>query len=197
MATRPAGPRRPVDLVSPAVAAAAAGLVLATAYASHPHQSFNRVRKTDRTEVLLPNWSFFAPHPSLHDHHVVVRTSREGEAPTPWDEVQPIPPRRWVHAVWFPDRRRDKALFDLVTQLLRLAQGLETRVLPRTVPYRVLCGLAAHRVLAAGRPGDGPPDHLQFAVVRYSGVDHSEEPEFVLVSPWEPIPGPADGDRRT
>lgn len=183
MPARSASPGHRRDLLTPVVAGAAAGLFWATVASSHTNPTFDRVRDLDKSSVLLPNWRFFAPMPAVHDHHILFRTSSPGGS-TAWEEVWPITPRHWLHTLWFPGRRREKGLFDLFFQIARLVTHVEMRQLPRTAPYRMLCGVVAERV-RAGHAGRELPERFQFALVKYSGVDDSEEPEYVMVSPWE------------
>lgn len=178
-------------MLTPVVAGVAAILLWGTVAGSHTNPTLDRVHQLDRTGVLLPNWRFFAPEPGRHDHHVLYRTIGES-GPTPWDEVWPITPRRWLHTAWFPGRRREKGLFDISVQIVRLVEQVEVRHLPRTAPYRTLAGFVAERV-RAGCAGAALPERFQFALVKFSGLDDTEEPEYVLVSPWEPVLRPAAG----
>lgn len=180
---RPAPPRQRRDPLTPIVAGVAVTLFWGTVAGSHANPAFDRVRRLDRTGILLPNWRFFAPSPAQHDFHVLFRTSVRG-LPTPWEEVQPITRRHWLHAVWFPGRRREKGIFDLFAQLTQLEAVTDLRQLPRTPPYRIMRGLVAERVRAV-HAGRELPARFQFALVKYSGVDDSEDPQYVMVSPWE------------
>jgi len=91
---------------------------LVTGASHHPLRVFDRFRSFDPTGTLVPNWRFFAPEPAQHDFHILHRVlTAEGEQ-TPWLETSHIAPRAWVQMVWFPARRREKALVDICNELL-------------------------------------------------------------------------------
>ncbi|BDH59119.1 hypothetical protein [Tsukamurella sp. PLM1] len=171
-----------------------AGALLVTAAGQHPNRMFDRVRRADRLGILIPNWRFFAPEPARHDFHVVHRVVAADGSVGEWRDTAPSEPRRWRHAVYFPERRRDKALSDICTEVgVRASRG---DVRDATV-YRLLREFVRAQVrrdLAAWEDGDGAVG-LQFAVIRYGGYDDSEEPQHILVSELVPLrDGAGDAD---
>jgi hypothetical protein len=158
---------------------------VATAASQHPHRAFDRFRDYDPTGLFVPNWRFFAPEPAQHDFHVLHRVlTAEGEQ-TPWSESTHITPRAWRHALWFPDRRRDKAMFDVANELITLTTipGLD---LATTAPFELLRDAVELKVRAEyeGRP---LPQGFQFLIARYTGHDESGEPDYLLASPFVPL----------
>src|SRR4051794_29043691 len=62
--------------------------------------------------LLVPHWSFFAPHPNCEDYYIYVRVgSLQGLSP--WSELTFDPTRPWYAGIWNPGRRTRKAVFDL------------------------------------------------------------------------------------
>ncbi|WP_019202182.1 DUF5819 family protein [Tsukamurella sp. 1534] len=158
-----------------------AGALLVTAAAQHPNKMFDRVRRADRLGVLIPNWRFFAPEPARHDFHVVYRVATAGGTVSPWADASPPAARRWRHAVFFPERRRDKALSDVCTEV---GIGASRGDVSDAVPYRLLRGFVGSAVRRehGGRTGQDAVTGFQFALIRYPGYDDSEDPQHVLVS---------------
>lgn len=158
-----------------------AGALLVTAAAQHPNKMFDRVRRADRLGVLIPNWRFFAPEPARHDFHVVYRTVSGDGVVSAWRDASPPAARRWRHAAYFPERRRDKALSDVCAEVgVRAARG----DVSTAVPYRILREFVAATVRhgVAETAGAEEMSGFQFALIRYSGYDDKEDPQHVLVS---------------
>jgi hypothetical protein len=184
-------PRLPEDVpLGAAAKAITAGLgawVLATAASQHPHRAFDRMRDFDPTGLLVPNWRFFAPEPARHDFHLLHRVLTADERQTPWCETSPITPRRSRHAVWFPERRREKAVFDVCNELIML-MAVPRLELEKTVPFELLRNHVEQRVRAAH---EETPQGFQFLIARHSGHDDSEDPDYLLASPFIPLEDPA------
>ena len=163
---------------------ACAGLgawLVATAAGQHPNRAFDRVRDCDPTGLLLPDWRFFAPEPAMHDFRVLHRLVAADGRLTLWRETTRIAPRAWQHALWFPDRRRDKAMFDVCRELTALATARAVDV-RSTAPFQLLRDFVARE----GRQtaGDTPAQGFQFLVVRHTGHDERHEPDYLLASPY-------------
>lgn len=158
------------------------GWFLATAASQHPQRTFDRLREYDALGLMLPNWRFFAPEPAQHDFHVLHRVLTAGGEQTPWVETRTISPRRWSQAVWFPDRRREKGISDVINELLK-TMTMAGVVLERTVPYELLRDLVEVRVRAewAGSP---LPRGFQFLIARHTGHDAEQEPDYLMASPF-------------
>jgi hypothetical protein len=158
---------------------------LATVASQHPHRVFDRMRDFDPTGVLVPNWRFFAPEPAQHDFHVLHRVLLADGEQTPWTETTKIAPRTWLHAVWFPDRRREKAMFDVCNELVMLmsSPGVE---LTATAPFELIRDLVELTVRDA-YAGGPPPEGFQFVVARHTGHDLTHDPEYLLASPFVPL----------
>lgn len=156
-----------------------------TVASQHPHRVFDRFRAYDPTGLLVPNWRFFAPEPAHHDFHLLHRVLTADGAETPWSETVQIAPRAWSHMAWFPDRRRDKAVFDICNELIgRMAvAGPEVKGAPG---FELLGNLVEHTVRRehAGREA---PQGFQFVVARHTGHDEDHDPDYVLVSPFVPL----------
>lgn len=175
--------------VTRAVEIGLASWLVITALSQHPNRSFDRLRRLDPIGFFIPNWRFFAPVPAQHDIHLLYRTLSTKGVESPWKAATTITPRSWRHSLWFPSRREEKAVFDICSQL-PLRQGEE--VLTKSVAYRLLSGYVKRRIRESD-PVHSELKGYQFLVAQYSGYDHSEEPEYMMVSPFVPVdsqPGP-------
>ena len=146
-----------------------AGLALwccATAASNLPLRQFDRLRRPGWTGQLVPNWRFFAPSPIGHDFEVVCRTRAADAVDTCWQVVLTPAARRGLDAVWMPVRRRDKALMDLATELLRTTRAAGTASEGRA--HAVLAGAAAAAAARGARAG-GDTVEVQFAVLQHDG----------------------------
>ncbi|WP_148071466.1 hypothetical protein [Streptomyces sp. I6] len=188
-----------------AARAAEAGFAVwlgATVLSQHPIRTFDRLRRYDRMNVLIPNWRFFAPHPAQHDCHLLYRTlSGTGEASL-WKRASTITGRSWTHVVWDPARRREKGFLDLCNEFTnRTNKGLE---LTGSVPYRLMAAFVLRHI----RHSDPDwPDitGYQFLIVQSGGYEESEELRYRFTSPFVPVThdapdarprGPVEGSRR-
>ncbi|CRK56202.1 hypothetical protein [Alloactinosynnema sp. L-07] len=149
-----------------------------TVLSQHPHQIFDRFRRYDLTGLVIANWRFFAPEPAQHDFHVLHRVLTADGDQTSWSETTRIPRRRLVQALWFPDRRQDKAMFDVCNELIIYLARKDFDI-TTTAAYQVL----RDSVELAVR-GEHPvtPKGFQFVIARATGYDDTPEPEYLLVS---------------
>jgi hypothetical protein len=168
--------------------AAVAAAVVSTLAAQHHHTAvFNRVHRHDWFS-LLPGWRFFAPTPGTHDYHVLYRTMDRARRPSRWRGLDLIVGRSPRQLVWYPARRREKAVFDLVSELLVvLDRGFE--VITRKPAYRLLEAHVTARIRAEDAAGDaaGEVAGYQIALVRSAGYDPGEQPSLIMVSPYTPL----------
>jgi len=180
-------------LATAVTAAALAGWFWASVGASHPSEMFARIRKMDRNGIFLPNWRFFAPYPARFDYGLIYRVEQADGAVSPWRFVMEPIHRTWAHTVWFPARRRSKALFDIVAELLvvarRLAEqgDLNSEVLEAYPAFKVLRDFSAGAV--RDRHRDESPAGFQFAIIEHTGYDEieQEEPTYLMVSSFIPF----------
>ncbi|MFG3258211.1 hypothetical protein [Streptomyces sp. NPDC048172] len=157
---------------------------LVTVVSQHPDRSYDRLRKYDRTGILIPNWRFFAPEPAVEDQHFLYRLASEDKTShTEWRSVFEVQPRRAAHAVWFPGRRIEKSIFDVASTLN--ANPHSTNPM-HTEARKASYGIILDFVRARLTPEPGHP-LLQLMLVRYSGYDHSEDPKYDLISDYEPV----------
>jgi hypothetical protein len=169
-----------------ATCAALGGWVLVVTLCQHPQRTLDRLPRLDRLGLLIPNWRFFSPDPSRHDFHVMYRLLEEDGHVSSWQQAVAIEPRRWRQAIWNPDKRRDKALFDLCSQLSRLVM-LPGAKWTETMNYRLLSNMVARTIVERQEPGAPPPQGYQFLVGQHTGHDHSIDPTYLLHSAFEPF----------
>ncbi|TDB95804.1 hypothetical protein E1091_09910 [Micromonospora fluostatini] len=160
-----------------------------TVLSQHPQQVFDRFRRFDVSGLLIGNWRFFAPEPAQHDFHILHRVLHTDGEQSRWSETIEIPRRCWRQVVWFPERRQDKAIFDICADLIvHLGQpGVDVTDTPA---YEVLRDIveAAVRETHPART----PKGFQFVIARSTGYDESQKPEYLLVSPFVPLEGSSD-----
>ncbi|HEV7826885.1 MAG TPA: hypothetical protein VGD11_10455 [Mycobacteriales bacterium] len=178
------GSRRP-DPVALGVGAGLAAWLAVTALGQHPVGLFDRVRRHDTFGLLIPNWRFFAPEPAQHDFHVLHRVLTAEGTETPWAQTSHIAPRTWVQTVWFPGRRREKAVFDVCNELLGLVRLRDVDV--TTVPCFAMLREFVAAAVRAEHAGGRPPQGFQFLVARHTGHDEEHDPDYLLVSPFIPL----------
>lgn len=157
--------------------------LVASAASQHPQRIFDRVRRYDVTNTLIPDWRFFAPEPAQHDFVLLRRTLTAEEIETPWVNVVEVRPRAWSHGVWFPARRLDKAIHDLSDQLTR-QMGLIGDDGTSGTAYKLLRGLVERHVRAES---GATPKGFQFMLARSGGYDGSEEPDYIYLSKFEEL----------
>lgn len=173
-------------IVDQAVTAGFAAWFVTTAISQHPDRSFERARKLDRTGsgVMIPNWRFFAPNPAVEDQHFLYRlASADRERHTEWRAAYEIEPRRLLHAVWFPGRRHEKAIFDVAGTLLQnRAASVPIQRESAEAAQRLVNDFVRDRV----EPEEGFP-FFQVLLVRYAGHDHSEMPIYDMIFDYEEV----------
>lgn len=167
-----------------AVASAVTGWLVATGLSQHPNRAFDRLRAYDRTGTMLPNWRFFAPEPAMHDFRVLHRTVTTEDVVSPWAETNLLARRCARQSVWFPDRRRDKAISDVCNEIISQLNVLDRDVV-RLPSYLLLRDFVRHTAAAALPTGAEPPRGFQFVVARAGGYDEEIEPEYLFASPYE------------
>jgi hypothetical protein len=173
-----------------AAAATFAAWLVVTVSNHHPLSQFDRLRPYDRTGLLIPNWRFFAPEPAQHDFQILHRVlSADGEQ-SPWRQTRRFASRAWAHMIWFPDRRHDKALFDICNELL-MAKGTGVRDVSRTAPYRLLRDFVAYTVRQEHAGGE-MPQGFQFVIAQDAGHDEEREPVYLLVSEFVSLAGASE-----
>ncbi|MFE6165691.1 hypothetical protein ACFQ7F_43085 [Streptomyces sp. NPDC056486] len=161
---------------------AGATLLVTTLAAQHPHPAFEIARSRD-VFSLVPNWKFFAPNPATHDYHYLYRTLDENRQTSPWVELDLITNRKAIQAFWFSSRRREKAVFDICSAILKsIAKGSDPTGAP---PFKVLAEFIKRQIRNA--PNASDVRGFQFSVVRAAGHDESEDPEVLYVSTYLPM----------
>lgn len=169
-----------------AVPVALAGWFVASVLGQHPDRSYDKTRRLDRTGtgILIPNWRFFAPNPAVEDQHFLYRLATEDKTDhTLWREAYTIQPRKLVHAVWFPGRRIEKAVFDVAATLTNDGGTNSPRQREaRESAQKLICEFIRRRLT----PEPGYP-LFQVMLVRYSGYDHSEDPKYDIIFDYERV----------
>jgi hypothetical protein len=172
-----------------------AGWLAATTLAQHPIRSFDRIRVLRGRRPPLPDWRFFAPEPGRWDDHVLVRVVEADGTASAWREVRQFQPRRWTHAVYFPEHRQEKALIDATDQLMRRLVGPPAEI-GHTQEYQLLRGYVEGVVRRDH--ADALPAGFQFLLARDAGHDDGGAMTLRLLSRLEDIQRPeAEPPRRS
>ena len=159
--------RLPVAAITTDVISAGLAIwVLATVAGQHPNHNFDRIRIFDRASVFLPNWRFFAPIPASKDVVLVHRVRRSGNV-SDWEYTHTAPSRTLLHVFWFPQRRVDKGVFDVVGRFLRTVERIGTGY-ESSAEYRLLRNFVKRRVQELN-PDANDLDSFQFAIIREAG----------------------------
>lgn len=164
------------------ICTALAGWLVITLVAQHPNLMFHRLSRIEPTGLAVPNWRFFAPNPATIDYHLFHRVLEADGTQSGWSQtIGDLPPRRWHHLLWDPDRRRSKAIFDICGHLLRRLHDDDVTKMPGYHKIRDLVSVS----LAAGHEGP-PPIGFQFMLVTHTGYDDEPEPVTLFTSGLEP-----------
>lgn len=175
---------RPTTAAAIAAEVAIAGWVVVTATNNLPGRAFDWARKYDPAVMFLPNWRFFAPNPAVHDYRLAHRILWDDDSSSEWLDTKDIPYRAWYNSVWFPSRRRDKAITDMSNSLIERMDD-PVKAVERSIAYQALSNLV-RGVVRSGLEAGGPqPQGYQFAVGRDSGYDDSEAPTVFFTSRFE------------
>ena len=119
---------------------------------------------------FVPQWNFFAPSPGVHDFHLLYRDKFSNGAVGVWQEVPPFTAHRhWMSAIWNPEKRIKKALYDLTLTiaLSKPVAQVDAAWIKLSVPYLLLANYvssldrpfsvsATQFLLMQSSPGDAP-----------------------------------------
>lgn len=151
-----------------------------------PRRKWDKLRNYDKSGALVPDWRFFAPHPGMHDHDVLVRDELPDGSMTEWRQATNIEERRLSHTLWYVDRRKEKALLDAMTGLIKITEQEEFKnnkeALQVTIPYLTLLNHVTYRV-----QHHPEAKRTQFIVVNSDGYAEEEEPNMIFLSNPHPL----------
>lgn len=173
-------------VLSAVVPAIFAGWFVTTVLSQHPDRGYDKLRSLDKTGtgILIPNWRFFAPVPAMDDQHFLYRLANEDKTEhTEWRAVNQIPPRKTIHAFWFPSRRVDKAVFDVASTLMSNAASMNPLTIEaKQAAHDLILGFVRKNIT----PEPGYP-LFQVMLVRYPGYDHTEDPKYDMVFEYQRV----------
>ena len=157
--------------------------VASTLVAQISPPTYARIAKVDPFGSMIPNWRFFAPNPAKHDYRVAYRCLYHDGTEGTWDDSEDCEPRKWTHGFWFPDRRRNKAISDTSSNLLR-AISANRYGAERSAEYQLLCQwIKKVAVERSSKPVEG----VQFSIARDPGFDDNDYALFLFISRLERI----------
>ena len=140
---------------------------------------------------LIPRWTFFAPNPGTHDHHIVYRPcDREIDVSTQQDWLdqkdsisdwkQIIAASETGHVLlffWNPNRRISKTISDAVGNINRIAAKFPEmeKYSYVLVEYLIILNFIQTNVTSPGKK-------VQWAIVRTQGFSRQTAPTIVFIS---------------
>lgn len=151
------------------------GWLIASAVGQLPVERFQRLRRWDPGN-LIPEWTFFAPNPGIHDAHLLYRDLLEDGTLTEWREIPLLEPRIYAHTVWNPNSRQEKAVFDAISELKIRSAYTDQKSLQVSVPYLALLNFVSSLFHEEGA------NATQYLVAESTGIDLTEEPSMVFLS---------------
>jgi hypothetical protein len=148
--------------------------------------------KADPYGLFIPNYHFFCPEPARHDQNLLYRDRLPDGDIGPWQELVTTERRRISHMLFYPTRRFDKGLMDVVSELMRFARiAGDVNRLSLTRPYMSLLNLVSY-----GVPHDPRAVQTQFAVAHSAAYEPDVEPSVSFVSGFHDLPSKASSGRR-
>jgi hypothetical protein len=126
---------------------------------------------------LIPIWTFFAPNPGMTDYYLLYRDRLPDGSLDNWRKADLKASENGLRlALWNPTKRKQKALTDLVSVLIRLANN-HRRIEPliATVPYILILNFITSCPHSLGTTG------TQFMVLEHGGFSGEPERSRVLV----------------
>ncbi|HEX6903344.1 MAG TPA: hypothetical protein VF789_26745 [Thermoanaerobaculia bacterium] len=129
---------------------------------------------------LLPRWTFFA-HPGFSDYHLMYRDLLPDNSLAAWREILPADKRTLGKALWNPDKRCRKALFDTVDLLIQLRKKDPQQPLASTMPYLTILNYVISQRHAPQATS------TQFMVVRTGGFLTDSKPRLIFRSDWHSV----------
>jgi len=127
--------------------------------------------------LLVPEYRFFAPNPIQGDFHLLFRDIYTDGTAGAWTEVCRLRRRRLLDAIWHPEKRERKALFDAINQLaeVRIVGVSPTQTLLLT-PYLLILNYVT------AIPRSLPAEFTQFEIMYSYGWGSSRPPAVFLIS---------------
>lgn len=130
---------------------------------------------------LIPQWTFFAPRPGMHDVHLLYRDRLRDGRVTRISYIPMIEARRLSHAIWYPRKYRNKVLADVVISLGRQIAELkraerDIRILMLSPSYL----MALHLVMQMPRPVDAQA--RQFILAQHRSLGSDPDPHLLFMS---------------
>lgn len=135
---------------------------------------------------LIPHWTFFAPRPSMHDMHLLYRDRLDDDEVGEIAFVPTIEVRRWYHAIWNPEKFRNKVIADVSVSLG--LQFLATdksdgdlRLVMLSVPYM----MAVHLVMQMPRTENVKA--RQFILARQQSYGQDPDRQLIFLSEFHGV----------
>jgi hypothetical protein len=138
--------------------------------------------------LLVPRWTFFAPNPGHSDYFLEYRDHTEDLFSTPWQRVSVLEERTLLGAIWNPNRRQSKLLFDVTQSLQVSALAMEDpEGICVSIPYLLVMNYLD------SLPVEPPCTIRQFRVVESYGFFPYKEEHLILRSKGLKLKGVSQG----
>ena len=124
---------------------------------------------------LVPIWTFFAPNPGMTDYYLLYRDRLPGGTLGSWKHIRLQHRTSLLSAIWGPDRRRNKALSDLVAAAVQLVMTAGQKGIHVSIPYLLLLNYIT------SLPHSMAAEATQFMILENDGFIESANPSRVLM----------------
>jgi hypothetical protein len=176
--TSPAPLRRAAERT---VSALLLGWLAASTIEQLRHPRLQHFRKFD-VFGLVPVWTFFAPNPGSGDFFVVYRDELYAGSRTIWREVATPQSKGPTASIWHPDRRLNKALFDVGQSLMLDVSRCKGDEIQLSLAY---LSLLTH--VCSNAPHEPSATATQFMLLSDNELPKGEDPAPVFLSEWHAL----------
>lgn len=132
--------------------------------------------------TFVPAWNFFAPHPGIHDFHLLTRERLYNGEMTAWRQDMLFERTRGLLAcIWNPHKIERKMLSDIAVSLAGevASAGEDIFLVKLSLPYLILASYATTR------PHSSATEGVQFMLMRSSAIQ--PEGDVLFVSEVHPL----------
>ncbi|MET3126226.1 hypothetical protein ABID42_001328 [Arcicella rosea] len=129
---------------------------------------------------IIPDWRFFCPTPIKHNYHILHREFLQNGDTSPWREIQLLPPRSLLDAIWNPGRKSRKSFLDITIELANVASTNKDNenVIIGSISYLTVLNYISQININT----NDECSFIQFALMASCSINKSENTELLLLS---------------
>ncbi len=127
---------------------------------------------------IIPDWRFFCPTPIKNNYHILCREFLSNGESVAWREIQIIPPRRLLDALWNPGRKTRKSFLDITIELANVATTNrdQENVIVGSIAYLTILNYVTQA------NNNDKCLFIQFALMTSCSINKLEKSELLLLS---------------